>query len=282
MRIATRSLGRLIAATCVCMLPVTALAQTPAPAYSTAPPAAEPEVAGIVTDRPDFTESSEVVPKGGFQFESGISYEGDTAGGDRSRSFGAPGALLRLGLGFRTELRIAAEGLISEAIRGGRTSGYSDIEVGAKFRLFNQDQIGVDLALMPMVTLPTGADAFTAGAVEPVMTLAWARELPSGFGLTGNLNAGSVSDDAGRFPQQSVSFSLGHSLVAGWNGYLETYGFTRLERDGERAITVNGGVTRPVGDNIQFDLAVGRGLTDAAPDWFVGFGFSIRGPLLRR
>jgi len=215
--------------------------------------------------------------------ESGISYEGDTAGGGRSRSFGATGALLRLGLGYKTELRIAAEGLVSEAIQGVRTSGYSDIEVGAKFRLFNQDQIGVDLALMPMVTLPTGADAFvTAGAVDPAMTIAWARELPSGFGLTGNINAGSGSDDAGRFSQQSISFSLGHGLVAGWNGYLETYGFTRLERDGERAVTFNGGITRPVGDNIQFDLAAGRGLTDAAPDWFVGFGFSIRGSLVHR
>jgi hypothetical protein len=255
MRLAIRSISRIIAAACV-WAPSAAFAQAP--------------------------ESSEVVPKGGFHFESGISYEGDTVGGDRSRSVGAPGALLRLGLGFRSEVRIAAQGLISEASRGVRTSGYSDIEVGAKFRLFSQDQIGVDLALMPMVTLPTGADAFTAGAVDPVMTVAWARELPAGFALTGNVNAGSVSDDGGRYQQQSANCSLAHSLVAGWDGYLQADGFTRLERDGGRAITFTSGVTRAVGDNSDFEFAAGRGLTDAAPDWFVGFAFSIRGPLLRR
>ena len=47
------------------------------------------EMPDIVTDRPDFTESSEIVPKGGFQFESGVSYEGDAADGDFVRAASA-------------------------------------------------------------------------------------------------------------------------------------------------------------------------------------------------
>lgn len=253
------------------------ISSTPA-AHTTAPAAAPMEVPGIVTDRPDFTESSEVVPKGGFQFESGISYEGDAG----ARSVGAPSALMRIGLGGRAELRIGADGYLSEAVHGVRTSGGSDLEIGGKVRLFNQDQIGVDLALLPAVSLPTGTAAFTSGGYDPSMKITWARELPAGFGLTGNVNWGSVSDDAGRFNQESLSLSLGHDLVAGWAGYAEIYGFSRLERDGARAITVNGGVARPVGDTIQFDIEAGRGLTSGAPDWFVGFGFAIRGPIGRR
>lgn len=44
----------------------------------------------LVTDRPDFTESSDVIDAGGFQFESGASFESDGAGADRARSFTAP------------------------------------------------------------------------------------------------------------------------------------------------------------------------------------------------
>jgi hypothetical protein len=260
--------------------PVVASAQVPAAtAANTAAPAVAPmEIPDIVTDRPDFTESSEVVPKGGFQFESGISYEGDAS----TRSVGAPSALMRIGLGGRAELRIGADGYLSEAVQGVRTSGGSDMELGAKVRLFNQDQIGVDLALLPSVSLPIGSEAFTSGGYDPTLKITWARELPAGFGLTGNVNFGSVTDEAGRFRQDALSFSLGHDLFAGWAGYVETYGFSRLERGGGRAITFNGGFARPVGDTIQFDIEAGAGLTADAPDWFVGFGFAIRGPIGRR
>jgi len=278
MRSVVRALVRCVIGAGLSLVPVTALAQITAPPANAATIAAAPtDIPRIVTDRPDFTESSEVVPKGGFQFESGVSYEGEGP----SRSATAPSALIRIGLGARTELRIGADGYLSEALQGVRTAGGSDMEIGGKVRVFNQEQIGVDLALLPSVSLPTGAEAFTSGAVDPSMKVTWARELPAGFGLTGNVNFASVSDGAGRFGQQSLSFSLGHDLVAGWGGYVEAYGFSRLERDGGRAVTFNGGMARPVGDSIQFDLEAGRGLTTGAPDWFVGFGFAIRGPLAR-
>jgi len=132
------------------------------------------------------------------------------------------------------------------------------------------------------MSLPTGADAFTSGGVDPTLKITWARELPSGFGLTGNVNVSSISDEAGRFHQEAISVSLGHDLFAGWGGYVEAYGFSKLTRGEGKAITVNGGFARPVGDKIQFDIEAGRGLTAGAPDWFVGFGFAIRGALSRR
>ena len=106
--------------------------------------------------------------------------------------------------------------------------------------------------------------------------------MPAGFGLTGNINFASLSDDAGQFHQEAISLSLGHGLIAGWGGYFEAYGFSRLERGAGTAITVNGGFARPVGDRIQFDIEAGRGVTAAAPDWFIGAGFAIRGPLGKR
>ena len=257
-------------------------AVTAPPANSaTAAAAAKVEAPELVTDRPDFTESSEVMWKGGFQFESGFSYEGDKADEVSARSMGAPSALMRIGLGHKAELRIGGDGWLSESAQGSRTTGYSDVEVGAKIRLFNQDQIGVDLAVLPMVSLPVGADGFTSGAVDPTVKLTWARELPAGFGLTGNVNYASITEDGSRFNQGALSFSLGHDLFAGWGYYVEAYSFSKMSHADGAGVTLNGGFSHGIGDNMQFDIEAGRGVTAAAPDWFMGFGFALRGPFRR-
>jgi Putative MetA-pathway of phenol degradation len=227
----------------------------------------------LVTDRPDYTESSEVVERGFLQFESGISYEKD--GGTKNLSL--PGALLRIGLGHRMELRLGGDGFLSQVEGGARTSGYSDVEVGIKIRLLDQRRAGFDLAVIPMASLPSGANGFTSGGIDPTVKVTLARELPAGFGLSGNINFASVSDETGRFAQRAVSLSLGHDLLAGWGGFVEAYSFTPMSRGEAAGATLDWGVSRPIGVNLQFDLEAGRGLTSPAPDWFVGAGFAVRG-----
>ena len=81
----------------------------------------------LVTDRPDRTESAAVVPRGLFQVETGYLFTRD--GGVDGHA--APGTLLRIGLGGRTELRLGHAG-----IAGGESGrGAGDSEVGAKVDL---------------------------------------------------------------------------------------------------------------------------------------------------
>jgi hypothetical protein len=233
----------------------------------------------LVTDRPDFTESSEIISRGVFQFESGLTYEGDTREGVRGRSLTIPGALLRIGLGARTELRIGADGFLSQVADTARASGFSDVELGVKIRLLNHQTAGVDVAVIPMASFPTGTSGFSSGGIDPTLKLAWARDLPAGFGATGNVNIASVSDEAGRFLQRAVSVSIGHDVFAGWGGFVETYAFTPMDRGEATGVTLDWGVSRPFGHSLQFDIEAGRGLTATAADWFVGFGFAVRGRL---
>jgi hypothetical protein len=277
-RIARRLMTAGVAAWSAVCLSIAANAQGVAPIP--APPAAASEQE-LSPDRPDFTESSDVVSRATVQFESGVTYEGDVEGGVRSRSLTVPGGLLRLGLGHRSELRLSGDGLSSETVQNTRTSGYSDIEIGAKLRLFDQRQIGVDLAVLPLVSLPTGADGITSGGVDPTLKVAWARSLPGGIGVSGNVNAASVSDEAGRFHREAVSVSVGRDLVAGFGGFAEVFALSRVERDSDAGVSVDAGVAHPIGDNLQVDVAAGRGVTAAAPDWFMGLGITVRGRLAR-
>ncbi len=122
-----------------------------------APPAPVAERGELVTDRPDFTESSVVVGKGIWQLETGAAYVGDAQG---ARAFAAPQALLRLGLTNRFELRLGASGFLAErqTLGANQTVGGSDFELGAKFTVLDQAHHGVALAIIPIVSLPVGSD----------------------------------------------------------------------------------------------------------------------------
>lgn len=237
--------------------------------------AQEASLPDLITDRPDYTESSEVVGRGLLQLESGFTFEGDGAGPGRSRSLAVPASLLRLGLTSRSELRLSTAGFLSQHVGGARTSGMGDIELGAKVKLANQSALGIDLALIPMASFPTGSTTETSGHVDPTLKVTWARTAGS-LGISGNVNLSSVSDDRGRLTQKDFSLSLGHPLAGAWSGFIETYAFTPMGLGEGAGATIDGGVTRLIGSNLQIDVEGGRGVTAAAPNWFVAFGFAIR------
>lgn len=232
----------------------------------------------MVTDRPDVTESSEVVGRGIFQFESGWTYEADGA----ARSQTMPAGLLRLGLSRRLELRLGGDGFLLQTDGTVRQAGHSDFEIGAKVRVFDESAAGFDMAVIPMFSVPTGSAGFTSGGYDPTLKLTLARSLPAGFHLSGNVNVSSVSDELGRFAQRALTLSAGHDLVAGWGGFLEVYGFSPIERGAQSGVTIDGGASHFIGGNLQFDVEAGRGVNADAPDWFAGFGFAVRGRLLGR
>jgi hypothetical protein len=238
------------------------------------PPGALPD---LVTDRPDFTESSEAVVRGVLQFETGFAYERTGAGVERVGSVTAPTSLLRVGLMPRVELRFGTDGILSTDQGGVRSTGVGDFEVGAKIRLLSQAAAGLDVAIIPIVSLPTGSQGVSADSVDPTVKFTWARDLPAGVGLSGNYNLSSLSDGNDRFVQQALSVSVGHDLALGFGGYLETYGFVPVARDGDARWTLDFGVSRMIGRDMQFDIEGGHSLAAEPSGWFVGFGFAIRG-----
>jgi hypothetical protein len=251
-------------------------------ASATTTTGAEGGVGDLSTDRPGLGNGTEVVGRGVWQVETGLSLESSHDAQARARELAAPLALFRVGLTRQVELRLSADGLLSDtsSLAGSRRhSGGSDAQVGAKWKFADRhtSRLKLDLALIPIVSLPTGSNDFTSGGYDPNVTLAWAGDLPRGFDLSGNYILSSNTDDDRRFAEHDLSASLGHDLPAGWQGFAEVFTASALSRDGSRAWTVDAGVTRGLGDNAQFDVSAGRGLNDAASDWFVAAGFCLRG-----
>lgn len=91
------------------------------------PDATVPE---IVTDRPDVTESSIVVPKGSLQFENGATLT--TSHG--FQTFDLSESLIRLGISTKTEIRLVVPNYL-----GGFTvsdaTGFGDVALGMKQQL---------------------------------------------------------------------------------------------------------------------------------------------------
>ncbi len=250
---------------------------------------AAPLVGSLVTDRPDFTESTLTVPRGRFQLEAGYTFTSDKEDGVRTKDHTFPEVLLRVGLVDDVELRIGWSGwsLSREEFRerneAGRTvkmhtrdNGGTDMNIGFKFHLLDQDEWIPDFGIIIAADLPTGASGKTSGDVDPLLGLLWAYDLTDELALAGNVNFAVPTSEKGRFFQTSASVSLAFSLTDDLGAYVEYYGFYNNDRNTDAAHFANGGFTYLITDNFQVDVRVGAGLNEEADDFFVGTGFAWR------
>lgn len=248
-----------------------------------------PALDPIVTDRPDFTESTDAVPRGHVQFEGGYTFTLDREHSDRTRNHTVPEALLRIGVLEDLELRLGWEGysftdsLFDDRTRGGRrtsredwSQGATDITVGMKYKLFEQQGWRPHVGVIAQVSAPSGSTELTSGDVDPEVKWLWAYDLADRWGLAGNLNLAAPTDEEGRFAQTAASVSASYSWTERLGSYVEYYGFYPNARHADCAHTLNGGVTFLVHDDFQIDLRVGAGLNEEADDFLVGVGFGYR------
>jgi hypothetical protein len=269
------------------ILPLLALAGI-APAQGEAPPdppkglfglPAAPIDEPLVTDRPDFTESTLAVPVGRAQLEAGLTFTRDNpGGGSRAESVEAPEALLRLGLARGFELRIGAPSYAWADDGAADENGATDLSLGFKFELATQEGARPSLAVLAELSLPTGADAFTSDSVDPGVILAWAYDLgESGWSVAGNAGVSSLGDGADdRFEEFSASLALGIPLTGALGAFAEYYTFLRNGAGSGPEHYFNTGLTCLLGPNTQLDARVGAGLNERSDDFFAGVGVSFR------
>lgn len=231
----------------------------------------EPGVPPLITDRPDFTESPQTVPKGMTQIEAGATFE--RSGDARATTLGE--TLIRVAAGKSAEVRIGIPSYL-RVRDGGRANGLDDAFLGAKFALVKRDKF--PLSVLVGSTLPTGSRRVAAREFSPEVVLASEVDLSKKIGVAVNLGTGRPSEGNGRFSQFFGSASFGFDLSKRVGAYAEVYAFNRTERGGKTQKFVNGGFTYAVNPNLQLDARLGLGLGNdvRGPDHFYGVGVAQR------
>jgi len=240
----------------------------------------------LVTDRPDQTESSETVAPGYVQLEFGWTHVEDDEDVDvKADSF--PETLIRIGVIENLEFRFGFDGYIWQEVDSGaspsqRDDGAGDLEIGLKYKLWQEDGWLPQTALLAGTTLPAGARAFSSERLDPSVRLACSHTLTETVGFGYNL-AGiwQTEEDAigDRDTTASVAYSavLGIALSERLGTFIEFFGEAPTAT-GKPANSLDAGLTYLIADNLQIDVLAGTALSEAADDWFIGAGLVWRLP----
>lgn len=244
--------------------------------------------APLVTDRPDQTESTAVVPVSSVQIEAGASYGQVYGGLPRLRALAVGGTLVRVGLLPWLEGRVGFGGWqrteVTEAgVRDMIASGAGDVELQAKVRLREGGGASPSIALIPGLTLPTGEEDFGAPRAEPSLRLAVAHELSDRVGLGWNVAVARPTDvDAtGRedtWSELAYTLALGIGVNERVGAFVESFGVVAAGDGAPPAHSLDGGFTFLLTPLVQLDVAAGVGISSAAEDWTLGVGLSVRLP----
>jgi hypothetical protein len=217
----------------------------------------------IDTNRPGFSFSPNVVERGQWQLETGISY---TRSDSDTSTISLPTAEIRLGLASQVEVFLASLGWSETSTPGGDTSGLVDMVLGSKVRISGAGD-RTQMALLLQLSVPIGNDSFTSDRWDPSFAFIWSHS--GDFAIAGTVKISKFRSGYQLDNGLKVPFSLGEagSAFVEWEA--------SLPEGGGSTHWLNGGYQRVIEDRMQFDFNAGLGLNDRAGDYRLGIGFSI-------
>ncbi len=230
----------------------------------------------LETDRPDQTESSNTVPKGTLQIESGLGIQIAQNGltGLNDGSFVLPTSLFRIALANKFELRVVntlrcnrSENIFFNTVGNWEID---DLQLGFKWKWVEGDGAKPQISLMSHAVLPTGS-----GNVDNmygiVNKLLLSHDFSNGWGLGYNFGYEYLGIGDGNLTY-SISFAM--PITDKLGTYIESYG---VYENIENFVTnADAGITYLWKDNIQLDYSFGIGITNRMN--YHALGLSIRLP----
>jgi len=251
------------------------------------PRPAAAETPEMVTDRPDQTESSSIVPIDRIQIEVGWTLSHDEIGGVENEAREAPGVLVRAGFSDRMEMRLGYDGYIAEEVDDGSSSaeesGSGDGSVGLKIFLREEEGRIPETAVILSLSLPIGAEEFSSHGVDPTVLLCQSLTLGGPFSLGWNLGGTLPSREDADGDRETDSYlkysvALGAGLGDRVGLFAEFFGEAPVDATTGALNSVDGGITFLLRHNVQIDCAGGAALSEDGADWFAGAGLSLRFP----
>lgn len=243
-------------------------------AYSLLNPTPRPLMRDLAPDRPDLTENPRTVDAGHVQVELSFAEWGKGGGAE---TLSVLPTNVKLGLTNFADVQFVF-GPYNRLASAGRTDeGAGDSQVRLKLNLWGNDGGDTALAVMPFVSLPTGADAFSAGAAEGGVIVPLGVSLPAGFDLTVMAELDFVRDGTGGRDTLLVhTASLGHDLTDKLGAYVEYAGVAAVDGGHDYEAYADFGLTYGLTDDVQLDAGVNVGLNGPAEDLRVFAGMTVR------
>lgn len=236
----------------------------------------------LQTDRPNFTSTAVTVGKGVTQIESGYTYLDDKSGGQQVsyQSFGE--FLLRRGIvADWLEFRIAFSPLQQSIAIGSfqnNTAGSDDLYTALQIALTPQKGFLPEMAVIVQMSLPTGSPAFTSHRVDPGLNWIYAWELNDFISIAASTQGNRSIDDTGQsYLEIAQSFNINYTLTEQLGTFSEWFVLIPSGANtAQKEHYFDAGFTYLINNNLQFDISAGVGLNEAAINYFVGAGVSIR------
>jgi hypothetical protein len=216
------------------------------------------------------------VPIGDLLFENGFTESGSQ--GQHSVDF--PECLTRFGVTSKTELRFTAPDYFKTLGSGsGFGSGAGDLTLGVKQQVLATTG-GFDAALVVSLSFPTGARTVSSHGYDPELQMPWSHPISKNWTAAGMLSLLWPTEGDRRNLTGQSSFLLDRQINSRWDAFAE-YGGAFPQRGGPQHL-VHTGTALKLTSNQQLDLHVGFGLSSAAVDHFIGFGYSFQLQTIRR
>jgi len=251
--------------------------------YSLFQPTPDAQLREMSTDRPDKTESPYTVDAGRFQIETDlVAYTRDSRNGQTTRSFDVMPFNFKMGLTHDTDMQI-----VYGAFSHSRTSvdsvvdeedGLGDVTLRLKHNVWGNDGGKTAFALMPFLKVPTNTLASLNNDVEGGLIAPLAVDLGHGMGLglMTEIDILKSEDGKGYEPVFINSATVSFELTQRLGMYVEAYIERSVENGAETIVTLDGGITYAVTNDLQLDAGANVGVTKAADDLNVFAGLSRR------
>ena len=232
----------------------------------------------LITDRPDQTESSAVVPHKFLQIETGFVMENKEIDLLSEKTFAYNTTLLRYGLLENFELRLGLEYLGSETKNSDTTNpltGLGPLYTGFKVYITEEEGWKPEIALLGGMILPfTANEDFEPKYSAANFSFSFSHTLSDWLSIGYNL--GAEWDGESEIPGYFYTLAVGAGITDKLGVFIEGFGLIPEEGDTEHLF--DAGLTYLVLANFQLDLSGGIGLNDNSVDNFISFGLTYRIP----
>ena len=211
----------------------------------------------LTSERPDQTESSLVLSKGHIQIETGISIE------DSESNINT---LFRIGIIDGIEMRLNSNYLMNDDISNLKKSSFSDFEIGAKFKILDEDNNRIKIGFLTHLSVPTAPEIFSNNEYGLLSRVLISHDIKNDSQIGYNIGYNKYNNYDGQFIYTVV---YGKSLGS-FGVFFEIFG---EESSNNSNLNFDSGITYLIDNDKQLDLSIGKGLNSDM--FYISAGFSI-------